>query len=115
MQAWTAGEPARFLRWAEARDPDLATGWRWLAATGMRRGEALALRGRDVDFDAGRLQVRRSLGVVKSTGDREQLVGLQARTQVRPTVTPGRTTRQFAQCLVDDLIVGFVYAEAARG
>src|SRR4051812_6239912 len=74
MQAWTAGELGRFLCWAEARDPDLAMGWRLLAATGMRRGEALALRWRDVDLDAGRLQVRRSLGVVKSKGDGEQLV-----------------------------------------
>jgi integrase len=74
MQAWTAGELARFLRWAEARDPDLAMGWRLLAATGMRRGEALALRWRDVDLDAGRLQVRRSLGVVKTKGDGQQLV-----------------------------------------
>jgi integrase len=73
-QAWTAGELARFLRWVEARDPDLAMGWRLLAATGMRRGEALALRWRDVDLDAGRLQVRRSLGVVKAKGVGEQLV-----------------------------------------
>ena len=60
MQAWTAPELSRFLHWAEARDPDLAMGWRLLAATGMRRGEALALRWRDVDLEAGRLQVRRS-------------------------------------------------------
>src|SRR3954471_12326440 len=65
MQAWTAAELGRFLGWAEARDPDLAMGWRLLAATGMRRGEVLALRWRDIDLDAGRLAVRRSLGVVK--------------------------------------------------
>ena len=41
-------------------------GWRLLAATGMRRGEALALRWRDVDLDAGRLAVRRSVGVVRT-------------------------------------------------
>jgi integrase len=45
MQAWTAAEPARFLRWAQDRDPDLAMGRRLLAATGMRRGEALASTG----------------------------------------------------------------------
>jgi integrase len=49
-------------------------GWRLLAATGVRRGEALALRWRDVDLDAGRLQVRRSVGTVKSKGAGEQLV-----------------------------------------
>jgi integrase len=74
MQAWTAPELSRFLHWAEARDPDLAMGWRLLAATGMRRGEALALRWRDVDLDAGRLQVRRSLSTVKTKGAGEQLV-----------------------------------------
>jgi integrase len=48
MQAWTAPELGSFLRWADAQDLDLAMGWRLLAATGMRRGEALALRWRDV-------------------------------------------------------------------
>jgi integrase len=62
MQAWTALELARFLGWADAEDCDLAMSWRLLAATGMRRGEALALRWRDVDLDAGRPQVRRSVG-----------------------------------------------------
>src|SRR4051794_2772062 len=38
----------------------------------MRRGEALALRWRDVDLDGGRLKVRRGLGVVKSKGVGEQ-------------------------------------------
>jgi len=49
-------------------------GWRLLAATGMRRGEALALRGRDVDLDAGWLAVRRSAGIVKVKGAGERLV-----------------------------------------
>jgi integrase len=74
MQAWTAAELHRFLAWADVQDPDVAMGWRLLAATGMRRGEALALRWRDVDLDAGRLAVRRSVGVVKAKGAGEQLV-----------------------------------------
>jgi integrase len=74
MQAWTAPELACFLRWADAQDPDLAMGWRLLAASGMRRGEALALRWRDVDLDVGRVAVRRSVGVVKNKGAGEQLV-----------------------------------------
>ncbi len=49
-------------------------GWRLFAVTGMRRGEALALRWRDVDLDAGRLAVRRSAGVVKARGAGERLV-----------------------------------------
>jgi integrase len=74
MQAWTASELRRFLHWAEAQDADVAMGWRLLAATGMRRGEALALRWRDVDLDAGRLAVRRSVGVVRTKGAGELLV-----------------------------------------
>ena len=74
MQAWTAAELGRFLSWAEAYDEDLAIGWRLLAATGMRRGEALALRWRDIDLDAGRLAIRRSVGVVKTKGAGERLV-----------------------------------------
>ena len=43
-------------------------------SVGTRRGEALALRWRDVDLDAGRVQVRRSVGVVKDKGAGQQLV-----------------------------------------
>ncbi len=74
MQAWTAAELNRFLGWADAEDRDLAMGWRLLAATGMRRGEALALRWRDVGLDARRLAVRRSVGVVTTKGAGHQLV-----------------------------------------
>src|SRR3954465_13911714 len=45
MHAWTASELARFLRWAEAHDSDMAMAWRLLAYTGMRRGEALSCAG----------------------------------------------------------------------
>ncbi|SFT87011.1 Site-specific recombinase XerD [Geodermatophilus amargosae] len=74
MQAWTAAELARFMRWVDADDPDSAMGWRLLAATGMRCGEALALRWRDVDLDAARPQVRRSVGTVKDKGAGQRLV-----------------------------------------
>src|SRR3954467_3304717 len=74
MHAWTAPELARFLRWADDHDSDAAMGWRLLAFTGMRRGEALALRWRDVDLDDGRVAVRRRVGVVKDKGAGERLV-----------------------------------------
>ena len=41
--------------------------------TGMRRGELLALRWRDIDLDAGTIAVRRSVGVVKTRGQPEQI------------------------------------------
>ncbi|MCW2535694.1 MAG: Integrase, partial [Modestobacter sp.] len=74
MHAWSAPELARFLSWADAHDSNVAMVWRLLAFTGMRRGEALALRWRDVDLDAGRIAVRRSVGVVKDKGNGERLV-----------------------------------------
>ncbi|MFC7572463.1 site-specific integrase [Klenkia terrae] len=74
MQAWTAAELARFLGWAEKYDSDMAVAWHLLAFTGMRRGEALALRWRDVDLEAARIAVRRSVGLVKHKGEGEELV-----------------------------------------
>src|SRR3954451_8016883 len=61
-------------RWADDHDSDAAMGWRLLAYTGMRRGEALALRWRDADLDAVGSAVRRILGVVKTKGQGEELV-----------------------------------------
>jgi integrase len=40
-----------------------------LAYTGMRRGELLALRWRDIDLDAATISVRRSVGVVRVKGE----------------------------------------------
>ncbi len=41
--------------------------------TGMRRGEALAVRWGDVDFDAGTLAVRRSVVLVMAKGEGDRL------------------------------------------
>jgi integrase len=63
MSYWTAEQLRTFL--------DQLSGDRLypvvllLATTGLRRGEALALRWSDVDLDAGRLSVRRTLGAVR--------------------------------------------------
>ena len=59
MKTWSADELATFLA-ATAQDPDL-TLYQVAAATGMRRGELLGLRWRDVDLDSTRLNVRQQV------------------------------------------------------
>ena len=74
IRPWTAGQLSTFLGWADERGCTDAVAWRVLAYTGMRRGELLALRWRDLDLDVARLSVRRSAGIVKTKGEGEQLV-----------------------------------------
>jgi integrase len=74
IHPWTAGELSAFLSWADEHGCSDAVAYRVLAYTGMRRGELLALRWRDLDTDAGRLSVRRSVGVVKTKGKGEQVI-----------------------------------------
>jgi integrase len=59
MKTWSAAELQDFLQ--SVRDDRLAACWRFLAMTGCRRGEALGLRWRDVDLDAGRAMVVQAL------------------------------------------------------
>jgi integrase len=68
MHAWTAEQLAAFLGWSAASSQHHAA-CRLLAYTGMRRGEALALRWRDVNLDAGTVSVRRSAGVIRVKGE----------------------------------------------
>jgi integrase len=68
MQPWAPGQLAAFLGWARDNADNFAL-WHVLSYTGMRRGEALALRWRDVDLDAGTIQVRRSAGMVRVAGE----------------------------------------------
>jgi len=72
MHPWTAAQVSAFLAWSRQHS-ELHAAWRVLAMTGMRRGELLALRWRDTDLDAGTITIRRSAGVVKTRGEREQI------------------------------------------
>jgi integrase len=73
MSCWTAGQLAAFLRWS-AQHSEHHTLWAVLSATGMRRGEALALRWRDFGLDAGTVSIRRSAGVVRDRGEAPVIV-----------------------------------------
>ena len=74
-QAWTAQQLSAFLAWdRDVYTDELHPLWHLLAFTGMRRGEALALRWTDVDLTEGRVTIRRALdssqtgkGTVKGT------------------------------------------------
>ena len=55
MRTWSTEQVRAFL--AHIADDRLAALWRVAATTGMRRGEILGLRWRDVDFEAGALSV----------------------------------------------------------
>lgn len=74
MHPWTGPELGTFLTWAETAASEHAPGWHVLAYTGMRRGELLALRWRDLDVEHARLSVRRSVGVVQVEGQGKQVV-----------------------------------------
>jgi integrase len=68
MHPWTAEQLGAFMAWSREHSGHHAA-WRTLAYTGMRRGELLALRWRDVDTDAATIAVRRSVGVVRNAGE----------------------------------------------
>jgi integrase len=63
MLTWSAEELGRFLD--HARDDRLQAAFVLLATTGMRRGEVMGLRWRDVNFDGGWLSVEQTLTTVE--------------------------------------------------
>jgi integrase len=73
MHPWTAAQLSAFLAWS-AGNSQLHACWAMLAMTGMRRGELLALRWRDIDLDAGTVSVRRSAGVVRVKGEGARII-----------------------------------------
>jgi integrase len=62
MRTWDAGQLDRFL--ASIRTDRLYAPLALLATTGMRRGELLGLRWVNVDLDAGRVAIRRTMVMV---------------------------------------------------
>lgn len=73
MVIWTPAQLERFLEWAYEATPDLYVCWLLIGSTGLRRGEALGARWKDVSFETGRLHVRRALVTRKRDGEKERL------------------------------------------
>jgi integrase len=73
MTVWTSDELRIFLEWSKHIDDPNWTAWLLAAVMGCRRGELLALRWKDVDFDGGRISIRRAVQVIKHHGDHEEV------------------------------------------
>jgi integrase len=73
MHPWTAAQLAAFLVWSREHS-QLHPAWHMLAMTGMRRGELIALRWRDLDLDAGTVSIRRSTGIVRVKGEGAKII-----------------------------------------
>lgn len=72
MHPWNADQLRAFLDWSRDHHVNHAL-WHVLAYTGMRRGELLALRWRDIDLDAATISVRRSVTMVKVKGKPDRI------------------------------------------
>jgi len=73
MHAWNAAQIRAYLSWAREQSDPLYAAWYTSLHTGMRRGELLALRWRDVDLNAGTVTVRRSAGTIRVQGQRTRI------------------------------------------
>jgi len=73
MHPWNAAQLGAFLAWSREHS-ELHLAWHVLAMTGMRRGELLALRRRDLDLGAATITVRRSARVIKVKGQPGQIL-----------------------------------------
>lgn len=69
VKTWSPAELKAFLSWSkhEQRD-ELFPLWDLIAFTGMRRGEAIALRWEDIDFEKQRILIRRAADPAVSKG-----------------------------------------------
>jgi integrase len=94
LRVWTAEQLRTFLaasrvhrgRGGKIGIDRLYCAWVVAATTGLRRGELLGLRWRDVDLDRGVLSVRQTVGLVKRDGKRTIGYGVPKTDQSRRAV-----------------------------
>jgi integrase len=92
MQCWTESQLDAFLSWAREHSPGHYVAWRTLATTGMRRGELLALRWKDVDLDAKAISVRRSAVMIRYKGESSEIREGPTKTYMARVVNIGEET-----------------------
>jgi integrase len=102
---WTRDQLVAFLEHSRDRDDPLHALWFFIATTGLRRAEALALRWDDLDLDRNRLTIRQTVTVADGvivwqhdakSDDSERTIALDTRTI---TVLQAHRRRQAEQRL----------------
>ncbi|MGC5223862.1 tyrosine-type recombinase/integrase [Micromonospora sp. DT81.3] len=68
MMTWSAEDARLFLEWSESTGDYLWLAWLTLLGTGMRRGEILGLRWKDVDLENNVITIARAMSYVKEAG-----------------------------------------------
>lgn len=68
IDVWRVHQMVDFLSWAEVEDPDNYALWWFIAHTGVRRGEAVGLRWKDVELPRT-VQIRRSVQTIRAKGE----------------------------------------------
>jgi integrase len=107
IHPWTAAQLSTWLAWVDEQGCSDAVAWRVLAFTGMRRGEALALRWRDLDVEGASLSVRRSVGLVRTKGEGAEIVegstksGKERVVDLDPQTTSALRSRRLARAGLD--------------
>jgi integrase len=108
MSVWTTEELGRFLTAVE--DDRLYALWLLFATTGLRRGEALALRWPDVDLEARRIAVRQSVVPVNGRLIYAEPKTPRGRRSVALDVTTARALREHRKRQAEErLAVGPAY------
>lgn len=68
MTTWSAEDARLFLEWSESTGDYLWLAWLTLLGTGMRRGELLGLRWKDIDAENDVITIARAMSYVKEAG-----------------------------------------------